>query len=156
MWSWYWSEIDVVIIVNAATAGVFKAARQRWYQRERGGQLFADVSGPSGINLIATPPHAADTSGHTWLELNSKRCRIEISDANAEGLRLIGYWHTHPQRIPQISSKDIDSFRTFSRRHHDALPNPVAVIVGTSNTPEGIRAWSLHPNGRLEGVRKID
>lgn len=152
-WSWYWPRFDAAIRVDETTASIFEGARQRQYQPERGGQLFADLSDQRGISLIATPPHPADSSGQAWLELNSERCRMEITEANEKGLRLIGYWHTHPQRVPQLSPKDVASFKAFSVRYREALPNPVAVIVGTATVPRGIRAWSVRSDGLLEAVR---
>lgn len=152
-WSWHWSQFDAAIRVGENTASIFEGARQHRYQRERGGQLFADLSDQHGISLIATPPHPADSSGHAWLELNDERCQIEITKANAKGLRLIGYWHTHPQRVPQPSPKDVMSFKAFSIRYREVLPNPVAVIVGTAVTPQGIRAWSVRHEGLLEAVQ---
>jgi hypothetical protein len=154
-WSWSWPQLDVVMRVGAATARIFEASRQRWYQRERGGQLFADISDPNGLNLIVSPPHASDGSGHTWLEFNERRCQNEIEEANAKGFRLIGYWHTHPQRIPQMSPRDLASFNEFALRNKEGLPNPIAVIVGTARVPQGIRAWSVRPEGLLEGIYQV-
>lgn len=151
-WSWHWPQFDAVLRVDTRTAAILRGARQGWFQRERGGQLFADISGREGVWLTASPPHPADAAGHTWLELEAARCRAEIEHANQNGLRLIGYWHTHPQRIPRLSSKDHASFRTFADRYRDVLPNPVAVIVGTSTTDQGIRAWSIRPGGLIEAT----
>lgn len=153
-WIWYWPHVDVDIKVDVETAHTFAAARQLWYQRERGGQLFADIAEQTGIRLIATPPHPRDGAGRTWCKLDETRCQSEIIEANSTGRRLIGYWHTHPQRIPSLSPRDIASFRQFTNRYQDVLPHPVSVIVGTSRLPDGIRIWSMHPDKQLEGIRR--
>ncbi|MFV4777472.1 Mov34/MPN/PAD-1 family protein [Citrobacter portucalensis] len=102
---------------------------------------------------LATAPHKADNAGRTWLELDPERCKKEIQKANALGLRLIGYWHTHPQVIPQISSADISSFSRFAQRYSQVLPHPVAIIVGTSPDTSGIKAWLFREGGYFEAVR---
>jgi hypothetical protein len=113
-----------------------------------------DPLSPSGLLLsLATPPHRADRTGWTWLELDARRCFQEIGEANAIGLRLVGYWHTHPQGVPVISPADVESFTRFAERYIRDLPNPIAVIVGQSSKSEGIKAWSIRPNGCLEAKR---
>ena len=114
--------------------------------------MFVDLEQPAGVLLaLATPPHPADRAGRHWLELDPDRCRDEIVRANDKGLRLVGYWHTHPQRVPCVSPQDLSSFSRFANQHGAQLPHPIAVIVGTSQAAEGIRAWSLGVNGWVEG-----
>ncbi|MBT2748620.1 Mov34/MPN/PAD-1 family protein [Lysobacter sp. ISL-50] len=84
--------------------------------------------------------------------IDEQRGQAEIKVANAKGLRLIGYWHTHPQRVPELSATDLVSFRTLAARNPIDLPLPVAVIVGRSPKEDGIRAWSI----RSEGVIRAD
>lgn len=151
-WWWSWPHADIDIKVNITTAAVFNAARQRFSENERGGQLFADLTDPKGINLIATAPHPSDLSSRIWVEFNRERCQNEIASANKLGFRLVGYWHTHPQKIPTPSNTDLASFKEFSFQNRDSLPCPLAVIVGNAITPNGIRAWVLKGNNFLEGV----
>ncbi|EQB2600303.1 Mov34/MPN/PAD-1 family protein [Aeromonas salmonicida] len=101
---------------------------------------------------MATPPHRNDRAGRSWLELDAGRCRQEIESANAQGLRLVGYWHTHPQTIPAISLTDIESFSRFAAHHIQDLPHPIAIIVGTSSKPEGIKAWSFRGGKYVEAA----
>jgi hypothetical protein len=132
------------LIVSRAVANVLGDHRQHEKNLERGGQLFVDPISPTGLLLaLATQPHYADRAGRMWLELNVQRCQEEIQSANAQGLRLVGYWHTHPAKIPEISSADITSFSRFSARYPQELPHPIAIIVGQSTKPEGIKAWSF-------------
>lgn len=154
VWGWRWPDIDAELLLSKAASDVFAHARQLDGMTERGGQLFVNPTHPSGIVLsLATPPHPADRVGRTWLELNADRCMKEIKEANEQGLRLIGYWHTHPQAIPQISPADISSFARFAQRYERELPHPVAVIVGTSPIAGGIKAWSFHTGKCIEATQ---
>lgn len=147
-WRWRWQGIDAELLVSQDVASVLDCHRQQKLGVECGGQLFVNPDTPAGLLLaMATHPHHADRAGGTWLELDARRCQQETERANAEGLRLVGYWHTHPQAIPEISLADIGSFSKFATRYTQDLPHPLAVIVGQSSKPEGIKAWSFR-NGR--------
>ena len=84
--------------------------------------------------------------------LDAHRCHEEIKRANAAGLRLIGYWHTHPQNVPIISPTDIWVFSEFAARYAEGLPHPLAVIVGNSCMSDGIKAWSFREGRYIEAV----
>lgn len=145
--------MDSELLVSQAVADVLGHHRQRGWGVERGGQLFVSPSSPAGLLLaLATPPHPTDRAGWSWLELNEGRCRQEIESANAQGLRLVGYWHTHPQATPAISPADIGSFSRFAARYTQDLPNPIAIIVGKSDKPEGIKAWSFREDKYVEAM----
>lgn len=152
-WNWQWPGSEYRLSVSQAVADVLDQYRQRSLRSERGGQLFVDLANPNGLIMsLATPPHARDRAGWTWLELDAERCRHEIESANAQGLRLVGYWHTHPQTTPAISPTDIASFSRFAARYARELPHPIAVIVGLSPKSNGIKAWLFRDGTCVEAV----
>jgi hypothetical protein len=142
---WRWPELDTDLLVVPEVASMLQQHRQgRWWGPELGGQLFVDVDSPHGLRLaLATSPSSLDRASRHWLELDADRCRAEVVRANAIGLRLVGYWHTHPQWLPALSPRDILSFERFSSLNALALPHPLAVIVGWAPGITGIRAWSM-------------
>lgn len=141
------------LLVSQTVADVLNRNRQQGWKVERGGQLFVDPANPAGLLLtLATPPHRADRAGWSWLQLDEGRCQQEIKNANAQGLRLVGYWHTHPQTTPAISSADIKTFSKFAARYCMDLPHPIAVIVGKSERAEGIKAWSVRDGKFVEAI----
>lgn len=153
-WSWKWPDLDSEILVSASVAEVLNQYRQMGPNPERGGQLFVDPQNPIGpVLAYASTPDPADQAGRSWIDMDSSRCRREVVHANSRGMRLVGYWHTHPQVIPHLSHMDIGSFRRFSMAYHQKLPHPIAVIVGTSREANGIRVWSFREGSYIEGVR---
>ena len=154
-WHWYWPSFGGQLLVSQDVAELFRNFRQSRIGVERGGQLFVNPSDSRGIVLaLATPPHKNDRAGKTWLELDARRCREEVEVANDAGLRLIGYWHTHPQSIPVISNTDIKCFSKFSARYAQDLPQPLAIIVGNSSGPSSIKAWSFREGRYVEAIHK--
>lgn len=151
-WRWRWPGHSAELLVTETVTQVLSAHRQRIWETERGGQLFVDPDDRRGLVLAsATLPHPADRAGWAWLELDAKRCRQEIGQANSRGWRLVGYWHTHPQVIPKISPMDVASFSAFATRYAVALSSPLAVIVGKPAHARGIRAWSIRDGQPEEG-----
>lgn len=140
-WVWEWPGMDVSLNISKAVAEIFFHYRQHAEENERGGQLFVDLTNEDGLWLVdASKPHLDDCSGLNWLSLNQSRCTGEIEIANGKGLRLIGYWHTHPEEHPNISAQDIKSFKKFSKKNINYLQNPLVVIVGRSST----NAWIVN------------
>lgn len=153
-WRWTWDELGVELHVSNAAATAMKRHRQPFGGVERGGLLFVEPSHPLGLVLArVTPPHAADRAGEHSLIMDPARCARETRKANAEGLRLIGFWHSHPEETPNLSTIDISNFRSLARRSAVDLPWPVAIIVGRDPGEEGIRAWSVRPDWIYRAVR---
>ncbi|WP_369931354.1 Mov34/MPN/PAD-1 family protein [Xanthomonas sp. NCPPB 2632] len=134
--------------MSAAARDVLHASRQATGGIERGGLLFVDSGDVRGLILsLVTPSHPDDKADSHALLLSDARCRLEIETANERGLRLIGFWHSHPETVPHLSGTDIASFKSFGRRNNVDMPWPVAIIVGRSMSVDGIRAWSIRPSG---------
>lgn len=153
-WSWKWPLVGSELLVSESVADMLVRHRQKGRAVEKGGQLFVNPYCSYGLLLaLATPPHTADRAGRSWLQLDAERCRKEVEIANAAGLRLVGYWHTHPQAIPQISPADVKSFSGFAARYNQELPHPIAIIVGNSEFPESIKAWSFRERKYIEADR---
>ena len=149
-WEWRWKTLDVELKVSTKVVDIFFSHQQKLKEDEKGGQLFIDTSMSDGLWLaVATPPHKADRSNPTWLELDVNRCKQEVLEYQNQGLVLVGYWHTHAELTPNLSPQDIKSFREFSRNNINSLPNPLAVVVGYGSTGDTIRAWSFQENGMI-------
>lgn len=150
-WTWRWVDWEVALHVPVSIGAILSEHRQGSRENERGGQLFVDVRDERGLYLArATRPHHRDRSGRTWLELDERRCRDELGLAGKAGLHLLGYWHTHPEKIPRISMQDERSFREFTQTNAPTIRYPVCVIVGQ----KVLRAWSVREGTVIEAERE--
>ncbi|MBJ9140197.1 MULTISPECIES: hypothetical protein [Citrobacter] len=151
-WSWCWNDPFFELKVATNVADTFMANRQEPRGKERGGQLFLDLGCSDGIWLsTATLPHPNDNGFRTWLELNPVRCQEEIVANLARGYVFAGYWHTHPQGIPDISPQDKKSFLEFRNASQPAVNTLLAVIIGFKQGHESIRIWALQNDRFREG-----
>lgn len=156
LWEWSWPLVDGTVLIPAGVLSELASHRQRSWNYERGGQLFIDPRDPRGVVIaVATPPDHRDRASWTWLDLDPNRCRDEIREYNSKGLRLVGHWHTHPQRVPRISATDISSVRRFAQSNRQFLENPLAVIVGQLDEPDGIQAWLFREGTPLLAQRRL-
>jgi integrative and conjugative element protein (TIGR02256 family) len=139
-WRYLEPESGLVVSVTPSVLRLFDGSRQRLWQRERGGVLFAESVGTDGrLEIVdATAPHAGDRSGWNWLTLDHQRCLDEISDRFARGLHFVGYWHTHPERMPRPSARDITALQRNLLGGGIPLQKLIAVIVGTDRTAAGL------------------
>lgn len=154
-WSWHWPSREIMLRVPVDVVSVWRQHRQALWQRERGGQLFAEVSESGELVLAAaTLPHPCDRSSWGWLELDAGRCQAEVTDANMVGHRLVGTWHTHPQRVPNISATDRKTLTASARINEGILPASLAVIVGYGVDDVSIRAWRVDAHSVEEGLMR--
>jgi hypothetical protein len=51
-----------------------------------------------------------------------------------------------------MSSADMGSFSKFAALYSQELPRPIAIIVGKSEKPEGIKAWSFRGGSYVEAI----
>ena len=149
---WHWPSLKIDLLIAKAVIDIFTENRQTKNNKERGGQLFIDLSFPKGLLVaVATPPHPKDYATTHSLFLDSARCCEEIKFFNDKGLRLVGYWHTHPELDPLLSSQDLRSFQKFSNENSNKLPYPLAVIVGLSR----LRVWSMRQLPLSGDIRSV-
>jgi proteasome lid subunit RPN8/RPN11 len=129
--------------------GVLDAIRdeaRRAYPYEGCGALL----GPSAEHITDTEPlpNAEGTAPRVKFAV-SPRDYLAVEDrAEARGLRLLGFWHSHPDHPARPSETD----RRF------AWEGLLTVVVGVQRgTPEAITAWDLSgPDQSFEQARIDD
>ena len=102
--------------------------------------MFARSVGWDGRLTVseASPPHAKDRAGRTWLELDHARCLAEIEERYARGLHFIGYWHTHAEPHPAMSQRDVEVLHKNIREGGILLERILSVVVGTALDANGL------------------
>jgi hypothetical protein len=104
-----------------------------FWQNERGGVLVASsVGARDGVVEVVrvTPPHRDDRAGRYWLKLDHARVLKEIQGAFKLGLHFVGYWHTHPQVRPKLSSQDVAAMMPAIQGADLDLQRLLMVVVG--------------------------
>ena len=140
---------DQVVELNASVLLTFSKFRQkRCWHKEAGGQLFAKISNDAIVIQKATPPRPGDRRGRFLFWPNRVAEQTEIDLEFANGLHYVGDWHTHPQRIPKMSSTDKRNIqKCFSMSDHD-LSAFLMIIVGNAPFPKGLSV-SLHSSANV-------
>lgn len=137
-----------LIVLTDAVLTHFRHHRQvsRW-RREAGGQLFARIEGHRIVVVEATGPRSGDRRTRTGYFPDRAAERAEISSRHAVGLHFVGDWHTHPDREPQPSGRDLESMAECFRKSVHQLNGFVLIIVGLTPPPAGLHL-SVHDGSR--------
>jgi len=125
--------------------------QRRWYQKESGGQLFAQIEGDVIRVAEATGPRKTDKRSRFSYVADRRTERQEIRDRYVQELHYVGDWHTHPERTPKPSSLDVESIRECVRRSTHRLNAFVLVVVGNAEFPEGLHV-SIHDGQEAEAL----
>jgi integrative and conjugative element protein (TIGR02256 family) len=118
-----------------------KFRQTKWWQREAGGQLFAQVALPEIVIVDATGPRRSDWRTRHSYRPNRRAEQREINERHPRGLHFIGDWHTHPEDLPVPSSRDEQSMHEVFTQSNHALNGFVLVIVGRLSFPQGLAVW---------------
>ena len=102
-----------------------------------------------------SPPLPKDLRGRTFFFLKDKGHQKFVNQLfkESEGTqRLLGAWHTHPEKNPSPSSSDYKGWNKLIKKNPDFSPL-IFVIVGTSNmslfTKRGKKFIKLSPIKRI-------
>ncbi len=128
-----------ILISEALQQQIFRELEAA-YPNEGGGFLFGAAAGDA-VTLTEAQAvanqFAADEQWHRYAMTPRDWARLEDT-ADARGLALVGYYHSHPnaRAIPSVYDRD------------HALPNFVYLITAVAAGPqaEEQRAWLLRPD----------
>lgn len=127
-----------IILSDEALSIMSKYRQVKPMAKEAGGQLFAKFEGANTLIVEATKPKILDKRSHYGFKPNRLLQRLEIYDRYRKGLHFVGDWHTHPEKFPSPSNKDIsDMAECFHLSTHN-LRAFIMVIVGTEPEPKGL------------------
>lgn len=143
---WQWPHFDLEITLSKEAINTFHVNRQTNGRNECGGLIFLDLKNNDNISIsYVSKPSIIDLAGRSWLEINPVRYQKELKRANKRNIHFAGFWHTHPQFIPEISNQDKISFINYLYQFKERK-SLICIIVGTSLKKDGIKAWILREN----------
>jgi proteasome lid subunit RPN8/RPN11 len=124
-----------------AVALLTAKAQRRWWSKERVGQLYsADLTG-SVVEVNVVTALASKSSSYASVRLDMPEVVEERAKQFETGLHCLGFWHTHPEPVPQPSPADIGMAADHARAAKDVFAGIVFIIVGTARPPDGIGVW---------------
>jgi integrative and conjugative element protein (TIGR02256 family) len=143
------------LIFTVPVLETFSTHRQlRFWQREAGGQLFGRLDGSRIEILEATGPRRTDRRTRTTYVPDRRAEQREIDDRFDRGMHFIGDWHSHPEKIPLPSYRDVSSLDDTVRRSNHSMLAFVLVIVGQLAAPEGLHVSIFHGDGAFVELKR--
>lgn len=145
---------EQTLVFTASVVEKFAKHRQlRFWQREAGGQLFGRLDGARIQIVEATGPRKTDRRTRTSYVPDRRAEQHEIDDRFDRGLHFIGDWHSHPEKVPLPSDRDVASLDETVRKSSHAMRGFVLVIVGQAPAPEGLHVSVLQGTGSIHELR---
>src|SRR5436305_12216435 len=130
---------QTLVLTDAVLAHFRKHRQVRLWNREAGGQLFAQFDVPEIRIEVATGPRPTDKRGRTYYHPDRRAERKEILSQHRRGFHYVGDWHTHPSRRPDPSWTDVRNIKDCFLLSRHRLAAFVMIIVGTLAPTEGLR-----------------
>lgn len=134
---------QVVVVTDGVLAHLLRHRQVGRRDPEAGGQLFARVEGERVVLVEATGPRPGDRRTRTSYIPDRAAEQAEIAARHAAGLHYVGDWHTHPDRQPRPSGRDLESMAECFAKSAHQLNGFVLVIVGLADPPAGLHV-SVH------------
>jgi integrative and conjugative element protein (TIGR02256 family) len=124
---------------------------------ETGGLLlgqFDDASRVVWVSEVTGPP-AGSTGTPLGFRLNTPEATAQVnlrSAATRGAVRLIGYWHTHPNGNTRPSADDLETMRTI-----DARQRLMLIVSGTGNgAPNDVHAEVFFASDGKDNGRRFE
>jgi integrative and conjugative element protein (TIGR02256 family) len=136
------------LVFTGPVVKTFSQHRQlHFWQREAGGQLFGHFQGATIEEVEATGPRRTDRRTRTSYIPDRRAEQREIDERFRRGLHFIGDWHSHPEKIPVPSYRDVSSLDDTVRRSSHSMLAFVLVIVGQLAAPKGLHVSIFRGDG---------
>lgn len=138
-----------VLFTTDALTHIYAHAQRRLWQKEAGGELFANDPDASGLVITAaTGPNPRDRrSCCSWnpdtAAADRDRRQQFVHDRHAVGL-----WHTHPESFPSPSGRDRQTTHDYLDAFHGERIRYLMVTLGNSGDPPNMAVWAASYESR--------
>lgn len=127
-----------IILTDKVLSVMHKYRQLHPSAKEAGGQLYAKYEGVDTLILEATKPKFLDMRTRYRFRPNIMLQRFEIYYRYRKGLQFVGDWHTHPEKYPSPSHKDINYMNNYFHLSFRKFRAFVMVIIGTEPEPKSL------------------
>jgi hypothetical protein len=124
-----------------AVTRLMSYAQRRWWPKESVGQLYSAELATGVVRVDAVTKLHSNWSSYTGVRLNISAVNEERAKFFKQGLHCLGFWHSHPERVPEPSPKDIAMAADHARAGKEVFAGIVFIIVGTAPPPVGLGVW---------------
>lgn len=120
-----------------------KHAQTSSWKREVVGQLYSRDLTTEVISVDAVMKLPSKWSSRAGVAYDRQGAMDERRSMFNDGFHCIGFWHTHPERVPHLSGTDLSMAADHAVASKGTFSGLIFAIVGTASLPEGLGIW-LH------------
>ena len=134
---------DEILFVSEVLEHLHRHRQRGLFANEAGGQLFGGRTA-TGLQVVAaTGPYKGDARTRTSYRSDPVAADRMIGVMRNRGLIYLGEWHTHPERHPRPSGRDVDAFVRLCAHSEHASATLILAIQGQAATPMGLSVLTL-------------
>lgn len=127
-------------------------AQASLWKREVVGQLYSRDLTTEVVSVDAVTKLPSKWASYTGVAYDRQAAMVERSSMFSKGLHCVGFWHSHPERVPRPSGTDLRMAADHALAARDVFVGLIFVIVGTARFPDGLgiwfhdghKAWEMH------------
>lgn len=133
---------------SATVTNLGAYAQRHTWSKESVGQLYSVNLQSDVVRVDAITRLQSTWSSHTRVQLNMTAVNKERADYFQKGLHCLGFWHTHPEPVPNPSAEDIAMAADHALAGREEFSGIAFIIVGTAPVPNGLGVW-VHDGTKL-------
>jgi len=118
------------------------------------GQLYTRDLTASTVTVDCVTKMAPTWAKYTTVRLDMKAVKQERAALFKKGLHCIGFWHSHPEPRPHVSSTDLIMAEEQARAGKSDYQGLVFMIIGNAPPPSGFGVW-VHDGDELWKADRI-
>jgi proteasome lid subunit RPN8/RPN11 len=115
--------------------------QSKWWSKEAVGQLYSGDLRGANVRLDTVTKLASRWASRAGVRVDIEAAMKERRAFYPQGLHCVGFWHSHPEDVPEPSADD----RALAAEHAEAgkpqFSGLVFVIVGRAPFPDGLAVW---------------
>lgn len=122
---------------------MYAHAQRKIWQKEAGGELFANDPDASGLVITsATGPNPLDRRSRCSWNPDTVAADQDRRHQYLHGRHAVGLWHTHPEPVPSPSDRDQQTAHDYLNAFHGERKRYLMVTVGNRGNPPSMTVWA--------------
>jgi integrative and conjugative element protein (TIGR02256 family) len=131
-----------VLFTADALVHMYAHAQRGLWQKEAGGELFANDPDASGLVITAASgPNPRDRRSRNSWKPDTAAADRDRQQQFIQGRHAVGLWHTHPESFPSPSGRDRQTTHDYLEAFHGERKRYLMVTLGNSGNSPNMALW---------------
>lgn len=130
-----------IAFLGSALAEFSNYVQRGQWSKESVGQLYTRDLTSDEIAVEAVTKLAPRWANFSGVRFDPAKAAAERLEMFTNGFHFVGFWHSHPEKVPQPSAEDFRMAADHAAAAKPVLSGLIFVVVGTQPPPVGLGVW---------------